>query len=104
MPGIKVVFYLPLKDVDGRDLAAEIEGVRDELYVRFSAWTFLGYVKGAWKMQDGAQAIDTSEAYMVAIDDDRLDELETVLRYFKSKTLQEAIYVEVQRSVEVKLL
>lgn len=102
MADIKVVFYLPLRDVDGRDLAAAIEEVRDELYVRFSAWTFLGYVQGAWEMKDGTQVIDTSEAYMVAIEEDHLGEVEDVLSYFKSKTLQEAIYLEIQRNVEIK--
>jgi len=52
------VFYVPLKDNDGRDLAAETEELKTELYVRFVGWTFLGYGKGAWRMADGSQALD----------------------------------------------
>jgi hypothetical protein len=101
---VKALFYIPLKDNDGRDLSIETEELRVELYVRFVGWTFLGYVKGAFRMADGSQALDESGAYVVILDESRLPELEQVLRDFKSKTLQEAIYLEIQRDVDVRLL
>ena len=38
------------------------------------------------------------------LDEARVAELEAILREFKSKTLQEAIYLEVQRGVEFRFL
>jgi hypothetical protein len=104
MPSVKAVFYLPLRDNDGRDLTAEAEAVKVELFVRFSGWTFLGYVKGAFRMTDGSQSLDESAAYMVVLDDGRLGELEQVLREFKQKTLQEAIYLEIHRDIDVRFI
>src|SRR4051794_15711144 len=104
MAKVKALFYLPLKDNDGRDLTAETEEVRTELYIRFVGWTFLGYVKGAYRMADGTQALDESGAYMVILDESRLPELEQILRDFKAKTLQEAIYLEIQRDVDVRFI
>lgn len=104
MAKVKALFYLPLKDNDGRDLGVEIEDVRTELYVRFVGWTFFGYVKGAYRMADGSQALDESGAYVVVLDETRIPELEQILRDFKGKTLQEAIYLEIQRDVDVRLL
>jgi hypothetical protein len=98
------VFYLPLQDNDGRDLTVEIEDLRMELYLRFAGWTFLGYVKGAYRMADGTQSQDVSASYMVILDEARLPELEHVLRDFKGKTLQETIYLEIQRDVEVRFV
>src|SRR5262249_36349918 len=104
MAKVRALFYLPLKDSDGRDLTVEIEDVRTELYLRFVGWTFLGYVKGAYQMADGTQALDESAAYVVVLDESRVPEVEQVLRDFKSKTLQEAIYLEIQRDVDVRFI
>jgi hypothetical protein len=104
MAKVKALFYLPLKDNDGRALTVEIEEVRTELYIRFEGWTFLGYVKGAYQMADGTQALDESGAYKVILDESRLPELEQILRDFKAKTSQEAIYLEIQRDVDVRFI
>lgn len=104
MAQVKAVFYVPRKDNDGRDLRAEIEDLRAELFLRFLAWTFLGYVTGAYRMADGAQALDVSASYAIVLDEAHLPELEQVLREFKGKTLQEAIYLEALRDVEVRLV
>ena len=104
MGQVKAVFYIPLRDTDGRDLAAETEELKTELYVQFVGWTFLGYVKGAWRMADGSQALDESGAYFVILDETRLGELVLVIQDFKNKTLQEAIYLEVHRDVEVRFI
>lgn len=47
MARLKALFYLPLRDNDGRELTEEIETLEAEVFVRFSGWTFQGYVKGA---------------------------------------------------------
>jgi hypothetical protein len=104
MAQVKALFYLPMKDNDGRDLSIEIEDLRTELYVRFVGWTFMGYVKGAYRMADGTQALDESEAYVVILDNARIPELEQALRDFKGKTLQEAIYLEIHKDVEVRFV
>jgi hypothetical protein len=31
-------------------------------------WTFLGYVKGVYRMADGTQALDESGAYVVVLE------------------------------------
>jgi hypothetical protein len=104
MAQVKALFYLPLKDLDGRDLAAEIDQIEDELYVRFAGWTCQGYVKGAYQMADGTQSLDESAAYFVMIEEARVSEIEAILRDFKDQTLQEAIYLEIQRDIDIRLL
>ncbi len=104
MAKVKALFFIPLKDNDGRDLTVETEDLRAELYLRFVGWTFLGYVKGAFRMKSGIQALDESGAYVVVLDEMRVPELEQVLRDFKSKTSQEAIYLEIQRDVDVRFI
>jgi hypothetical protein len=101
---IKAVFYLPLHDNDGRDLGQEIDELEMELFVRFVGWTFEGFVKGTCRMADGTRSLDESGAYSVVFEEDRLDELEQVLRDFKAKTMQEAIYLEIQRFIEIRYL
>ena len=100
----KATFFLPLLDNDGRDLSAEQQDVRKKVYDLFDGWTFIGYFEGAFRMKDGTQALDRSAAYVVVLDESRVDELEAVLREFKSRTLQEAIYLEIQRGVEFRFL
>jgi hypothetical protein len=39
MKHVKVTFFLPLKDNDGRDLSREIGEVEDECFLEFGAWT-----------------------------------------------------------------
>jgi len=104
MAKVKALFYIPLRDNDGRSLATETLDLQAELYLRFVGWTFLGYVKGAFRMADGTQALDASGAYVVILEEARVPELEQVLRDFKSKTLQEAIYLEIQRDVDVRFI
>ena len=75
-----------------------------ELYLRFVGWTFLGIVQGAYRMKDGTRAIDEHRAYPIVLDESRISEIEDVLREFEAKTTQEAIYLEVQYQVELRLV
>jgi hypothetical protein len=94
----------PLLDNGGRDLSVEQQEVRKQVFDLFDGWTLLGYFEGAFRMRDGTQSLDRSAAYVVALEESRIDELETVLRAFKAKTLREAIYLEIQRGVEFRFL
>ena|SRR5216683_4265087 len=104
MANVKAVFLVPILDNDGRSLAGEILQARAGLWKQFSAYTFEGQTEGVFRMADGSQAIDVHERYSLILDELRLAELETVLRDFKSKTLLESIYLEIQRGVELRLI
>ncbi len=101
---VKVVFYLPLKDNDGRDLSREIEEAEAELFVLFGAWTLHGYIKGSYQMASGLAAIDESAWYSVLIEESQVPDVESVLRTFKGKTTQEAIYFEIQRDIDMRYI
>jgi hypothetical protein len=101
---VKTLFYLPLRDNDGRELRAEIAAVELELVTRFGGWTLIGVVKGMYMMADKTPVHDESNAYVVVTDDGRVPEIETILRDFKAKTTQEAIYFEVQYNTDVRFL
>ena len=101
---VKASFFLPLRDNDGRDLREEIGTVEDDCFLAFDAWTFSGHFKGVWRMESGERRIDTSAAYVVIVDEGDLEELEEILRRFKAKTTQEAIFLEVEHDVDLRLL
>jgi hypothetical protein len=75
-----------------------------ELYLRFDGWSSLGYVQGAYRLADSTPSLDVSESYVVILDESRVPELVSLLRDFKSKTLQEAIYLEILRDIEVHFI
>ena len=101
---VKATFYLPLKDNDGRDLSEEIAQVEEACYLAFGAWTLSGYFKGVWRMQSGEQKIDTSAVYTIVLPKNRIRALEAILKTFKAKTQQEAIYLEIEHDVDVRFL
>jgi len=104
MAQVKLVFFLPILDNDGRNLSEERSDAKDDLYLQFVAWTRLGIVQGAYRMADGAKKLDDHHAYAVLLDEMLIPNVEDVLRRFKSKTLQEAIYLEVQYHVDMRLI
>ncbi len=104
-PQVKVTFYLPVKDNDGRDLSIEIADVEDACYAAFGAWTFVGYIRGAWRMREsGARRVDTSAVYSIVVTENRVADVEEILRTFKRRTGQEAIYMEFATRVEIRFL
>ena len=61
-------------------------------------------VKGMYMMADKTPVYDESNAYAVVTDESRVPEVESLLRAFKAKTTQEAIYFEVQYNTDVRFL
>jgi hypothetical protein len=104
MAQVKAFFLVPVKDNDGRDLGTEIEELRAALLVTFGGWSFLGHVQGAYRMASSEPSFDLNQAYTVILDESRLVEPEQLLRDFKSRTLQEAVYLEIHRDVEIRLI
>ncbi|HUR55827.1 MAG TPA: hypothetical protein VMZ71_16945 [Gemmataceae bacterium] len=104
MAQVKLVFYLPLRDNDGRELRQEIADTELELVSLFDGWTFTGVVKGMWLMADKSPAYDESNSYAVVTDESQIPTVEAILRDFKARTTQEAIYFEVQYNTDVRFL
>ncbi len=104
MKPVKATFFLPLRDNDNRDLSSEIGEVEDACFLAFGAWTLAGHFKGVWRMAGGEQRIDTSAAYMLILSEEQLEELVEILGRFKAKTRQEAIYLEVEHDVDLRLI
>lgn len=104
MAQVKMVFYLPLRDNDGRELRAEIAETEMELVTRFGGWTLIAVVKGMYMMADKTPVHDESNAYAVVTDESRIAEVESLLLAFKAMTTQEAIYFEVQYNTDVRFL
>ncbi len=104
MAEVKVTVYLPLKDNDGTDLAEAIMRFEDEMYAAFGTHSHVGYAKGAWRMQTGQKAFDTSAIYSIVIEAGRVPEVREIARHFKAKTRQECIYFEIQRNTDVEYL
>jgi hypothetical protein len=104
MAGVKAVFLLPFHDNDGRDLTAEIIEVQTQLWTMFTAFSKEGQVEGVYQMADGSRVVDVNEKYSIHFDESQLVELEKILRDFKRKTLQEKIYLEINRGVELRLI
>lgn len=104
MGQVKAIFYIPLADNDGRDLEPEIDELEFYLYAQFVAWTNNGMVTGTYQMPDGSRSDDSHYVYSLIMDESRLDELIVLLRDFKHKTEQDAIYLEVQRNIECILV
>jgi NADPH-dependent ferric siderophore reductase len=54
--------------------------------------------------KDLKPTFDVCNSYMLVTDEARIPELEAILREFKAKTTQEAIYLEIQRNVDVRFI
>src|SRR4051794_21102436 len=104
MAKVKAVFYIPICDNDGRNLDDEIDDLEFALYVEFVAWTSNGMVTGTYQMPDGSRSDDVHYVYSIFMEESRLPELEEILLAFKAKTLQDSIYLEIQRNIDVRFV
>ena len=113
--GVKITFLIPLADNDGRDLRDEIALLDADL-----ANAVGGYTKhpatGAWAgtvdHRGTGVHFDNSWAYFVTLDgrcdadqpQRELDRLLRCVRWFKDRTFQESIYLDICRNVEVRFI
>jgi hypothetical protein len=104
MATVKAIFYIPLWDNDGSSLRDKIDDLEIMLYAQFVGWTKHGIATGAFQMADGSRSDDSHLVFYVVLDETRLMELEDLLLEFKKATLQESIYLEIQRNVEFRFL
>lgn len=104
MARLKATFYLPIKGNLGEDLQGEIAHVEDLCFEKFCGWTMSGYFKGTWRLATGEKSLDTSAVYQVILEESDVPDLEEILRRFKVQTSQEAIYLELDRNIEVRFL
>ncbi|MGH7382951.1 MAG: hypothetical protein ACREKR_12105 [Candidatus Methylomirabilales bacterium] len=102
----KALFFLPVTDGDGRNLEGDIADLLAEVYNDFGGYTDLGLVGGTYRMADGSKAYDKCRAICVAIGDHHRQSqvlIGHILR-FKERTIQETIYLEVQRDADVRFI
>ena len=104
MAKVKVVFFVPLLDNDGRDLAHETSDLQVEIFDTFVAFTRSGLVTGAYLMADGRRADDELWSYFVVLEEERVSELREIIARFKAKTTQEWIYFELQYNTFIKFV
>lgn len=104
MARAKFVFFIPIRDNNGRPLQAEIDDLEMDLTIHFVGWTFQGYVRGFYRMSDGTPSMDVSASYFVGMERERESELVEILRTFLGKTLQEAIYLEIQDNIDFRFV
>ena len=104
MSQVKATFLLPVQSNEGRALAEELEEVERACFIAFGAFTFSGYIKGTWRMETGERKQDTSALYWIIMDETDLPQLEKILMHFKKRVGQEAIYLEIERHVDVRFL
>jgi hypothetical protein len=55
-------------------------------------------------MASGLATIDESAWYSILIEESQIPNVESVLRTFKEKTTQEAIYFEIQRDIDMRYI
>ena len=48
--------------------------------------------------------MDVNASYFIALDDSRMHELVSILHAFLSKTVQEALYMEIHDKVEIRFI
>ena len=104
MANVKVTFYIPTSDNDGRELDDEIDDLELTLYTEFVAWTKLGHASGTYQMPDGTRSDDVHIVYSLFMNESRLADLEGILLAFKDRTSQDSIFLEIQRNVEVRFI
>lgn len=101
----KVIFLLPTTFNDGSPIAASLlKSIELEIFEKFGGWTVLGEVAGTYRMTDSGQMqTDRLTQVWVALPNERIGELKTMVAKFGRWLQQEAMYFEVTDS-EVKLL
>lgn len=94
---VEVRFLVPLEDNRGVAFDdSRFEWLEDRLAERFGGYTVEGVFPGAW--HDGRRVVrETSRRYLVAVPEERVDELIGFLHDVKREFHQESLYVSVIR-------
>ena len=100
---LKATFLVPYRDNDGSSLSQAHDILRADLLNEFGGHTQGGSVDGTWKNECGQTFCDESASYWLLLDAEDLPRLEALLLDFKSRTKQEAIYLDVVE-VEVRFV
>lgn len=100
---LKATFLVPLRDNDGRVLSSEIALLNADLRARFGGYTHYGApTSGTWTGEDGRVVRDSCFCYWVLLETEAcVGALKAILLEFKKQTLQQEVYLEVTRDVEV---
>lgn len=106
---VKVTFVIPQKDNDGRDLYDEIVCLETDLTNLLGGFTKTACV-GGWLNDGKCVVVEGGYTYFVGVSGNPVEREEAVkkvvtcLRWFKSRTLQEKIYLDVCRCVQVRFV
>lgn len=91
---IKCTILIPTQDNEGKNLDQEYNEILDCLYETFGGWTVEGFVNGAYRLENGAKAYDTSYRVTIIVENARVGELERELPAFARQLRQETLYYE----------
>lgn len=96
----RVTLLIPLTFNDGSEVPSEVmQSIRGELLIAFGGWTIVGTVEGAYRMQaTGQEQMDRLLHVWVVIEDDRIDELKSMVARWGKLFGQEAMYFETAES------
>lgn len=94
---IKVITMIPMFRNDGSEVSfGELEQIQRDLWVRFGGLTVEGIVTGHWVDDvDGRHYEDKNLKVAIAIDPERIGEMEEAVRAIGRQLGQEAMYFEV---------
>lgn len=96
----KCILLLPTAYNDGTEVPPDIlTGIRRDIDETFDGHTFAGTCEGAYRMDSGDFAHDTSLMIWVVVDADRVEELRHHARRFAGVLRQESLYFEVTEAV-----
>lgn len=104
---VKVTFLLPIRDNEGNSLGDLIEELEKKLYAEFGGLTkFPGHAMGkyTYRMKDGNYGTEACLMYFVAMPEEHIPKIKSLLETFKLKAKQESIYCEIQKNSEVLFL
>lgn len=86
---------VPLTFNDGSEVPSELlDALEDEIYEAFGGCTVGGTVRGSYRMDNGAKQVDHLVQMWIAVPDDQLPELETIVQKYCELFQQESLYLE----------
>jgi len=95
MTKVKHVLLLPLNFNDGSRVPQDVlNQILDDLYVLAGGYYIAGEGDGAYRMQNGAKQVDRLLAVWIAVNEDEIPELKTLVGKIGTKLGQEEMYLE----------